>query len=188
MRQKSGAAALPAAHRHLPVRRRRRAVRGPARRRQDRGGADRDRSSCCVTGAIRHALIIAPKRVARDGVAGRDRAVGASCRPALRRYSRARRKRAPHAGQGRATVIMTIVGIDIIGWLLDELGGLAADHPLYRPPGDRRDLQAARSDGRARQGSGQGRRALEHDLGPVRHAAAEQCAGSVHAGADRHPR
>jgi hypothetical protein len=81
-------------------------------------------------GIVRHALILAPKRVARvvwpDEIAEWKQAAGL-------RYQVLDGSPAERAAEllQAHTRAITIVGLDIILWLLDELNRMPADHPLF---------------------------------------------------------
>jgi SNF2 family DNA or RNA helicase len=81
-------------------------------------------------GVIRHALVIAPKRVARqvwpDEIAAWAHVAG--LRHAVLTGSPTERTAMLAAADERD---ITIVGLDILGWLIEELLKLPVDHPLF---------------------------------------------------------
>ena len=134
---------------------------------------------------IRHALVIAPKRVARS--VWPDEIEQWAHTQSLR-YRRARRHAARARGRSELRAEdrdLTIIGIDLVPWLLDDLTKHPLDHPLFDLLVIDEVVQAARSHRQARQGAGPASPPLENDLGLERHAAPLGTARSVHAGPRR---
>ncbi len=134
-------------------------------------------------GHRRHALVIAPKLVATTvwpaEVASWPHL--AHLRVAVLDGAPARR-RALLATAAKREV--TVIGIDLVPWLVGELAAVAGRSSAVRPAGDRRDLAPQRPERQARPRAPEGRGAVPDALGPDRHPATKLEPGPVHA--DRH--
>ena len=83
---------------------------------------------------------------------------------------------------------ITIVGIDVVEWLVDTLVKLPDDSRLFDLLVDRRGVAAAQPFRGAGAPAAALRQTLAHGLGPDRHAAAVRRRGSVYAGHGGNPR